>query len=470
MPENPRDCSRFSPETASRLPRTSTQDEPDRGWAMRIAIVGTGIAGNAVAYALARRHHITLYERELRPGGHSHTIEIDYDGRRIAVDTGFIVYNELNYPDLTALFDQIGVETLPSQMSFSVSAYGGQFEWMGGGQRFSETLNGVFAQRSNLLSIPFWMMLRDMLRFNRQCLADRAAGRLRGLTLGAYLELRGYSQRLMRDYLVPMGAAIWSTPVDEMLDFPAENFVAFFDNHRLLHDDRPVWRTVRGGSREYVEKLTAPFRDRIRLGAAVTAIERTRGGAIVTDSLGHRDRYDQVVIAAHSDQALAMLSDPSEAECAVLGAIRYRPNAVYLHRDARLMPKRRRAWASWNFIRGNGRGEARGDVAITYWMNALQHIDADCPLFVSLNPPFEPEPGLTFARFACEHPQFDAAAFAAQARLDDIQGVNRTWFCGAWTGYGFHEDGLRSGLAVAEKLGGGAAWRASGSHYAEAAE
>ena len=266
---------------------------------------------------------------------------------------------------------------------------------------------------------------------------------------------RGYSHRLLRDYLVPMGAAIWSMPVDQMMDFPAENFVAFFDNHRLLHDERPVWRTVQGGSRRYVEALTAPFsgshparRRRHR--------DRTRraSGVYVTDSLGHSDRYDQVIIAAHSDQALAMLRDPSDDERAVLGAIRYRANAVYLHRDTRLMPKRRRAWAAWNFLRGNGRGEADGDVAVTYWMNALQHIDPDKPLFVSLNPPFEPDPALTFARFSCDHPQFDAAAFAAQARLDDIQGTNRTWFCGAWTGYGFHEDGLRSGLAVAERLGG----------------
>jgi predicted NAD/FAD-binding protein len=437
---------------------------------MRIAVVGTGIAGNTAAYALSPRHQVSVYEREIRPGGHSHTIEVDYDGTRIAVDTGFIVYNELNYPGLTALFDHLGVKTQPATMSFSVSANGGQLEWLGGGQRPAETLNGVFAQRTNLISIPFWMMLRDVLRFNRQCLADHAAGRLQGLTLGEYLKSRGYSHRLMRDYLAPMGAAIWSTPVDRMLDFPAENFVAFFSNHRLLHDERPVWRTVRGGSARYVEALTRPFRDRIRLGAAVTAIERTRTGVIVTDSRGHSEGYDQVIVATHTDQALAMLRDPGADERAILGAIRYRPNAVYLHRDTRLMPTRRRAWGAWNFLRGNGRGEAGRDVAVTYWMNALQHIDADKPLFVSLNPPFEPDAALTFAQFTCEHPQFDAAAFAAQARLDQIQGVNRTWFCGAWTGYGFHEDGLRSGLAVAEALGGSVPWRAADNVYAEAAE
>ena len=410
---------------------------------MRIAVVGTGIAGNTAAFALSHRHQITVYERELRPGGHSHTVQIDYDGTPLAVDTGFIVYNELNYPDLTALFAHLGVETLPTDMSFSVSAKGGRFEWMGGGQKLSETLNGVFAQRSNLVSLPFWSMLRAMRRFNRQAILDRAAGRLDGLTLGDYLRGHGYPKRLTHDYLVPMGAAIWSTPVDQMLDFPAENFVAFFDNHRLLHDVRPVWRTVRGGSARYVEALTRPFRDRIRLGAAVTAIARTRAGVVVTDSTGCSERYDQVVIAAHSNQALAMLGDASADERAVLGAIRYRPNAVFLHRDTRLMPKRRRAWAAWNFLRSNGRGEAGGDVAVTYWMNALQHIDAGKPLFVSLNPPFEPDPKLTFASFTCEHPQFDAAAFAAQARL---------------------------GLAAAEQLGGGVPWRARAPVYAEAAE
>lgn len=437
---------------------------------MRIAVVGTGIAGNAAAFALAGRHRLTVFERDDRPGGHSHTVDINYDGAAVAVDTGFIVYNEPNYPDLTALFDHLGIETLPTDMSFSVSANGGQLEWMGGGRQWGETLNGVFAQRRNLVSAPFWMMLRDVLRFNRTSLIDRAAGRLRGLTLGDYLRMRGYSRRLIHDYLVPMGAAIWSSPVDRILDFPAENFVAFFDNHRLLHDDRPVWRTVRGGSARYVEALTRPFRDRIRLGVAVTGIERTRSGVMVIDSFGQREQFDQVVIAAHSDQALAMLRDASADERTVLGAIRYRPNAVYLHRDPRLMPKRRRAWAAWNFLRGNGRGEAGGDVAVTYWMNALQHIDADKPLFLSLNPPFEPEGDLTFARFTCDHPQFDAAAFAAQGRLDNIQGVNRTWFCGAWTGYGFHEDGLRSGLAVAERLGGDVPWRAAHLAYAEAAE
>lgn len=437
---------------------------------MRIAVVGTGIAGNAAAWALSGRHQVTVYEKEIRPGGHSHTVDVDYDGTRVSVDTGFIVYNELNYPDLTALFAHLGVETRASEMSFSVSAGGGQFEWCGRGRSIIDMLDHVFAQRSNLASPSFLWMLREMARFNRQSRADRKAGKLAGLSLGDYFESHKYCQRLAHDYLIPMGGAIWSTPVDKMLEFPAENFVAFFDNHRLLHNERPVWRTVAGGSRNYVQKLTARFRGQLRLGAAVTAIERRPNSVVIRDSLGHHDEYDQVVVAAHSDQALAMLADATPQERAVLGSIRYRPNDVYLHRDARLMPRRKKAWASWNFLRANGCGTPGGAIAVTYWMNLLQGIDNDRPLFVSLNPPFEPEPELTFAKFACEHPQFDARAFDAQKALDVIQGVRRTWFCGAWTGYGFHEDGIRSGLDIAQLLGAEIPWRGPGVSFAQAAE
>jgi predicted NAD/FAD-binding protein len=437
---------------------------------VRIAIVGTGIAGNAAAWALAGQNPVTVYEKDRRPGGHSHTVDIDYDGIPIAVDTGFIVYNELNYPDLTALFAHLGVVTAPSNMSFSVSADRGRFEWAGGGSGFAETCDGLFAQRSNLTSPSFLWMLGQMLRFNRISLKDRDAGDLAGLSLGDYLARRGIRGRLVQDYLLPMGAAIWSTPTDKMLDFPAENYIAFFDNHRLLHLDRPIWRTVTGGSRNYVEKLTAKFRARLRLGTGIAAIERSPAGVILTDDRGRRETYDQVVIAAHSDQALGMLTDATAQERASLGAIRYRPNTAFLHRDARLMPRRKKAWAAWNFLRWHTGEESPSGAAVTYWMNALQGIDQRYPLFVSLNPPFEPDPALTFARFTCDHPQYDAAAFQAQGRLESIQGVKRTWFCGAWTGYGFHEDGLRSGLAVAEALGARIPWRPAPPALAQAAE
>jgi predicted NAD/FAD-binding protein len=437
---------------------------------MRVAVIGTGIAGNSAAWALSKRYPVTVYDRELRPGGHSHTVTIDYDGKPLAVDIGFIVYNELNYPDLTALFTHLGVETIESCMSFAVTADAGRFEWKGGGNTWRDTAQGLFAQPQNLLSPSYLWMLRDILTFNTQSTEDYAAGKLTGLTLGEYFARRHFAPRLLRDYLAPMGAAIWSAPSDQMLDFPAENFVAFFSNHRLLQYDRPVWRTVKGGSRSYVEKLTSAFRDRLRLGCAVTSIQRTSHGVVVNDSHGGRESYDHIVIAAHSDQALAMLSDPSEQERAILGGIRYAPNVVYLHRDIRLMPKRRRAWASWNFLRWQREGTAVNDVAVTYWMNELQGIDDDKPLFVSLNPPFAPDPALTFGKYMCDHPQYNAAAFAAQKRLGEIQGKRHSWFCGAWTGYGFHEDGVRSGLAVAEALGANVPWRAPPPELAQAAE
>ncbi len=437
---------------------------------MRVAVIGTGIAGNAAAWALSKRYPITVYDREVRPGGHSHTVTIDYDGTALAVDIGFIVFNEVNYPDLTAMFAHLGVETVESCMSFAVTADAGRFEWKGGGSNWRETATGLFAQRRNLLSPSYLWMLRDILTFNTQSTQDHAEGRLAGLTLGDYFRSRHFAPRLLTDYLAPMGAAIWSAPVSEMLDFPAENFVAFFSNHRLLQYDRPVWRTVKGGSQRYVAKLTAAFADRLRLGCAVTAVERTPHGVIVHDSHGGRDSYDHVVIAAHSDQALAMLSDADQRERHLLSAIGYAPNTVYLHRDRRLMPARRRAWASWNFLRWQRHDSVDNDVAVTYWMNQLQGIDPDKPLFVSLNPPFAPAPELTFGTYRCEHPQFNAAAFAAQKRLDEIQGLRHTWFCGAWTGYGFHEDGLRSGLAVAQALGAGVPWREPSPELAEAAE
>jgi uncharacterized protein len=440
------------------------------GPGMRIAVIGTGIAGNAAAWSLSKLYPVTVYDGEWRPGGHSHTVSIDYDGTPVAVDIGFIVYNELNYPDLTALFAHLDIETVESCMSFAVSADAGRFEWKGGGGNWRETAAGLFAQPRNLLSPSYLRMLRDILSFNSKSVEDLAAGRLAGLSLGEYFAYRKFAPRLLTDYLAPMGAAIWSAPARQITDFPAENFVAFFSNHRLLQYDRPVWRTVRGGSRRYVEKLTAAFRDRLRLGCAVTKIARTSHGVVVHDSHGGSNSYDHVVIACHSDQALAMLADADDGEHAVLGAIGYSPNTVYLHRDVRLMPKRRRAWASWNFLRWRREGAAANDVAVTYWMNRLQGIDDDKPLFVSLNPPFAPDPALTFGKYICEHPQFNAAAFAAQKRLPEIQGRRHTWFCGAWTGYGFHEDGLRSGLAVAEALGAAVPWREPPPALAQAAE
>jgi predicted NAD/FAD-binding protein len=433
---------------------------------MRIAIVGTGIAGNAAAFALSQgsAHRITVYEKEGRSGGHSATVDVDYDGVRIAVDTGFIVYNELNYPNLTALFSHLGVATQNSDMSFALSVRGGRFEWCG---RTHDVLNGLFAQRSNLFSPRYVSMLVEVLRFNRIARADRAAGLMEGLSLADYLTRRGFSKRFRDGYLVPMGAAIWSMSPSSMLRFPAASFVAFFENHHLMQWDRPVWRTVTGGSRTYVERLVSSFRDRIRLGVGVTAVQRSESGVTVTDASGSTEIYDHVVFASHSDETLSVLKDATTLERSVLGSIGYRSNDVWLHRDTSLMPRRPRAWAAWNVIQGE---DDDADVCVTYWMNVLQNIDRSRPLFVTLNPPRPPREDLVFARFDYAHPQYDAAAIAAQGRIDDIQGVRRTWFCGAWTGFGFHEDGLVSGVRVAEALGGSVPWRAERRPMAEAAE
>jgi predicted NAD/FAD-binding protein len=433
---------------------------------MRIAIVGTGIAGNAAAYLLAGTHSLTVYERELRPGGHSHTVEIDHSGARLAVDLGFIVYNPLNYPNLTALFERLDVPTQTADMGFSVSLDGGRYEWAG---RDSRIFDGLFAQRSNLLSPRHLRMLLEILRFQKAAKADIAAARFDGLTLGAWLTARGFSEHLRDRYVVPMGAAIWSMPTARMLDFPAETFLRFCDNHKLLEWHRPTWRTVTGGSRVYVQKLQSSFRDRIRLGAAVTRIERSASGVVIDDSLGHSEQYDAVILAAHSDQALAMLAEPTPAEQEILGSISYRANSVFLHCDPALMPRRRAAWTSWNYL-GSARPTAETDVALTYWMNSLQRLDPTRDVFVSLNPPFEPRPDRVFSRHEVWHPQYDGRAVAAQRRLHEIQGRNRTYYCGAWTGFGFHEDGLVSAMVVAESLGARIPWRSAEEPLLEAAE
>jgi predicted NAD/FAD-binding protein len=432
---------------------------------MRIAVIGSGIAGNAAAWALATGspHEIVVYEQDGRIGGHSATVDIDYDGVTIPVDTGFIVYNELNYPNMTALFAHLGVRTEASDMGFAVSSNAGALEWAG---RATNMLDGLFARRRNLVSPSHINMIREMFRFNKAALADRAAGRLTSESIGAYLDRGGYSRRFREEYLIPMGAAIWSMPPRSLVEFPADSFIAFFDNHRLLHWNRPTWRTVSGGSREYVKILTAPFADRIRLNTPVASIRRHDLGVTVTDASGHGERFDQVIIAAHSDQALAMLSDASAEERSVLAGIPYRGNDVWLHRDPALMPKRKAAWAAWNVIQGDDGAE----ITLTYWMNALQNIDKRKPVFVTLNPPAPPRADLTFGRFHYAHPQYRTGATAAQAALPGIQGRSKVWFCGAWTGYGFHEDGLTSGLNVAETLGAVVPWRVAERRFAAAAE
>ena len=423
---------------------------------MRIAIVGSGIAGHAAALALRHAgHEIALYEREARAGGHAATVDIDYDGRAIAVDTGFIVYNELNYPELTAFLDWYGIATKASDMSFAVSAGRGTFEWCG--RDGGAVLSGLFAQKSNLLSPSFLYMLREIMRFQHQARGDLAAGSIGEGTLAQYLARHRFGARLQRDYLVPMGAAIWSTSPAAMLDFPARSFIEFFDNHCLLQWNRPKWRTVAGGSRTYVAKLASLLGSSVRLATPVTQVRRLPGGVEVSDARGGRETFDRAIIATHAPQALALLADASAQERAILAPMRTSANDVWLHRDARLMPRRRAAWASWNFLREGGDDAAK--VAVSYWMNRLQGIDDACPLFITLNPPFEPDPALVFGRYSYAHPQFDAPALAAREQLGAIQGNGGVHFAGAWTGHGFHEDGMASGLRAAAELGAQPPWR-----------
>ncbi len=423
---------------------------------MKIAVIGAGIAGLGAAWALSRRHDVTVFEANAYPGGHANTVAVDYDGHPMTVDTGFIVFNNWNYPNLLKLFAHLQVPSLHSDMSFSVSvgtgAARGQLEWNG------NTLRSLFAQKRNLFSPRFHRMWRDILRFNRRAVADLEAGRLGDLSLGDYLHREGYSESFMLDYLLPMGAAIWSAPMRDMLAFPAVTFCRFFRNHGLLSiNDRPQWSTVQGGSREYVRRLLADSRAILHLNTPVQSLQRSASGVVLHMPSGMAGPFDQVLLACHGDQALRLLGPAAlPAERDLLAAFRFQPNRAILHRDLGQMPVRRRAWASWNYL-SEPRRDLERRVGLTYWMNLLQGLDHSRPLFVTLNPIEEPDPAKVFARFEYEHPLFDAAAVAAQQRLDDIQGQDRLWFAGAWAGYGFHEDGFSAGLRAALAMDAGLA-------------
>lgn len=416
---------------------------------LKIAVIGAGIAGLSAAWLLNQRHRITVYEQDTRPGGHSNTVDTAGPGGAVPVDTGFIVYNERNYPNLVQLFRHLGVATKPSNMSFAVSVDGGALEYAG------SNLAGLFAQPANVLRPRFWRMLRDIARFYREGPALIGSAGAETLTIGDYLAREGYSRAFIDDHLLPMAAAIWSTPAGDMYHHPALAFVRFCMAHGLMQvTGRPQWRTVEGGSRAYVKRLTEPFADRIRLSSRVRGIRRLGNRIVVEESHGRRDWYDRVVIAAHADQALELLADPSADERRILGAFKYARNTAVLHSDARLMPRRRRVWASWNYLAERGGGTGGGGVCVTYWMNSLQSIDRRHPLFVTLNPLREPDPARVIAAFEYQHPSYDLAAIAAQGELSRLQGQRCTWFCGSYFGAGFHEDALRSGLAAAEAAGG----------------
>ncbi len=414
---------------------------------MKIAVVGAGVSGLSAAWLLSKSHEVVLFEKEGRPGGHSHTVEAPVADGATAVDMGFIVYNEPCYPNLVALFDHLGVPTKDSNMGFAVSLDGGRIEYGG------DSLATLFSQVSNLARPRFWSMLKDLVRFYREAPADIAALDDETLSVGDYLDRRGYGRAFQDDHLLPQAAAIWSASTGEIRDYPAAAFVRFYENHGLLKiTGRPSWRTVDGGSREYVRRLLADYDGGVALGATVERVESVDGGVLI-DAGGETLLFDAVVMACHADEGLALLAAPSGRQSTLLSAFAYTRNEAWLHSDPRLMPVRTGTWSAWNYV---GRSDASGDsrLCVTYWMNRLQGLKTEQPLFVTLNPVIEPAPELVHRREVFHHPLFDGPALRAQKDLWRIQGEGRLWWCGAYFGAGFHEDGLQAGLAAAEAIGG----------------
>ncbi len=418
----------------------------------QVAVIGSGISGLAVAHSLAGKAQVTLFEAGAYFGGHTHTVDVTLDGETHGVDTGFLVLNERTYPNLLRLFERLGVAIAPSDMSFSAQVHARGLEWCG------SSLNTVFAQRRNLLRPSFWRMLADIVRFNRIATGLARRGGVPALegSIGEFLEQQRFSEAFREDYLLPMIACIWSCPTAQMLAFPLATLVRFCDNHGLLQvRNRPQWFTVRGGARNYVERMLKSIPD-ARLNSPVRQVRRLHPGdattgVVVSTEHGH-ERFDDVVMACHSDQALALLAEPSDAEAEVLGAIGYHNNRAVLHTDTSLLPKRRLAWAAWNYESAHPVSQEHGAVCLHYLLNRLQPLPFSTPVLVSLNPLTEPRAETVIAEFDYAHPVFDLGAMRAQRRLPELQGHGQVWFCGAWTRYGFHEDGLLSAMAVSDQL------------------
>ncbi len=415
---------------------------------MDIAVIGTGIADLSAAWMLHREHNVQVFEANAYAGGHTNTLMVGEQ----PVDTGFIVYNEPNYPRLKALLRELDVATQDSDMSFGVSIADGEVEWAG------DNIFTMFAQTSNLVSPAHWRMIKDILRFNRQGkdLLERNA--LPAISLGAYLDENRYGAEFRGRYLAPMAAAIWSAPTATMLDFPVASFLRFFNNHGLLNvADRPQWKTVTGGSHQYVKKIMAVLGERVHLNTPVSQVRRDADGVGLQTGTGDEQRFDQVIFACHADQALALLADADASEKRLLGVFGFQDNRALLHSDPALMPRRRKVWSAWNYMADNDLLNEQ-KVSVTYWMNRLQSIPGQRQYFVSLNPLQEPRPAHRIAEIDYAHPVFDQAAVAAQADMHTIQGKNRSWFCGAWCGYGFHEDGLAAAENVVKGLGVAPPW------------
>lgn len=417
---------------------------------MRIAVIGSGIAGLSAAWLLSPRHEVVVYEANAYAGGHSNTVDVTLDGISYPVDTGFLVHNDRTYPNLIRLLPLLGVDTPASEMTFSVSLPSSNLEWAGA------SLATLFAQPSNLVRPAFWRMVLDILRFNRESTALLERTRGSGSSLAELLDQGGYSQEFRSWYLYPMGAAIWSSPLKGMEAFPAETFLQFCLNHGLLQIfDRPQWKTIRRGSREYVNAMLRTLPD-VRLNTPVKSVSRHDGHVLVTSAAG-AEAFDRVILACHTDQSLQILTDARAEERAVLSAISYQPNVAWLHTDSTLMPHRRRAWSAWNYY-SHGTPHQDNPVAVTYWLNRLQGLPFQTDVFVTLNPPVAPARHKVIQRIEYAHPLLDGDAYLAQKKLSDVQGLDRVFFCGAWAGYGFHEDGLKSGMAVASLLGATIPW------------
>lgn len=415
---------------------------------MRIAIVGGGISGLTVAHRLRERHQVTLFEAADYLGGHTNTVDVDYDGDRFAVDTGFIVFNDRNYPQFTALLDELKIASRPTSMSFSVRADAADIEYEG------SSLSGLFAQRRNLVRPAFYRLLRDILRFNRVGRSDGADGAA-DETVGEFLTTHRFSREFVAYYLLPMGSAIWSCPTGTFANFPIRFILEFFRHHGLLDlTNRPQWRVVEGGSRTYVAVLARGFRDAVRLRTPITAIRRSADGVEVVPRGGAAEMFDHVVLACHADQALRMFVDPTPAEREVLAAFPYERNTAVLHTDTALLPKRRRAWAAWNYLLLDAQASATtpSRATVTYCMNILQHLESRHTYCVSLNVDERIDASKILGRFTYEHPIFTTSRAAAQARHGEISGVARTSFCGAYWGNGFHEDGVASAMRVVDRL------------------
>jgi uncharacterized protein len=410
---------------------------------VRIAVVGSGIAGLGAAWRLSKAHEVVLFEAQDRLGGHTHTHRVLQAGNEYDVDTGFIVFNRHNYPLLAGLFDELGVESQATTMGFSVQDAASGLEYN------ATTLGALFCQRRNLVSPRFLRMVREIMRFYRDspALLDEPGA---GPSLGEYLREQGYSAMFVRDHLVPMASALWSSPAERILDFPARYLVRFMANHRMLQvDGRPEWRVVRGGSSSYIRALAARWAVQVRLASPVRGVRRDDGAAWVRTDAGE-EAFDQVVLACHADDALALLADPSADEARILGAIGYQDNDTVLHTDATLLPRRRAAWAAWNaFVPA----EPGAECTVSYCMNLLQSLDSPEPFIVTLNRTAAIDPARVLARMRYRHPVYSHASVAAQALRGRINGIRRTWYAGAYWGFGFHEDGVRSGFEVADALG-----------------